>query len=63
MKYAIQTIVCGAYQENAYLLIPADENEKGCIVIDPGDDAIAIQNAIAASGHSRTVRRESVPLS
>lgn len=52
MKYAIQTIVCGAYQENAYLLIPADENEKGCIVIDPGDDAIAIRNAIAASKHT-----------
>lgn len=52
MKYAIQTIVCGAYQENAYLLIPADENEKGCIVIDPGDDMAAIQNAVAASGHA-----------
>lgn len=52
MKYAIETIVCGAYQENAYLLIPADANEKGCIVIDPGDDAEAIQRAIAASGHT-----------
>lgn len=42
MKYTIQTIVCGAYQENAYLLCAED----GCILIDPGDDLPRLQAAL-----------------
>ncbi len=48
MKYSIQTIVCGTYQENAYLLMPDDTKE--CIVIDPGDDIASIRDSIVESG-------------
>ena len=49
MNYAIKTIVCGAYQENAYLLLP--ENSRDCILIDPGDDLELLKKSIAESGY------------
>ena len=48
MKYTIQTIVCGAYQENAYLLCP--EGRAEAVLIDPGDDVSALRRALSASG-------------
>ena len=48
MKYGIQTIVCGAYQENASLLCP--EGGAEAVLIDPGDDMPALQRALSASG-------------
>lgn len=45
MKYTVQTIVCGAYQENAYLLCP--EGGSDCVLIDPGDDLNALKTALA----------------
>ena len=48
MKYTIQTIVCGAYQENAYLLCPEGRTEA--VLIDPGDDLTALRRALSASG-------------
>lgn len=46
----IQCIVCGAYQENAYLVCP--EGRGDAFVIDPGDDLDALRGAIAASGRT-----------
>ena len=48
MKYTIQTIVCGAYQNNAYLVCP--EGARDAFLIDPGDDLSALKRALAASG-------------
>lgn len=48
MKYTIQTIVCGAYRENAYLLCPEEGSEA--ILIDPGDDLSALKRALSDSG-------------
>ena len=48
MDYTIQRIVCGAYQENAYLLCAAGRND--CVLIDPGDDISTLRRAVAASG-------------
>ncbi len=48
MEYTIQKIVCGAYQENAYLLCA--EGRDDCALIDPGDDISALRHAIAVSG-------------
>jgi len=48
MNYTIKTIVCGAYQENAYLLLA--ENSRDAILIDPGDDLELLKDAIAQSG-------------
>lgn len=48
MDYTIQTIVCGAYQENAYLVCP--EGGDTAALIDPGDDLPALRRAVAASG-------------
>lgn len=48
MKYTIQTIMCGAYQENAYLLCP--EGTKDALLIDPGDDIQRLKEALSASG-------------
>ena len=48
MEYTIQKIVCGAYQENAYLLCA--EGRDDCALIDPGDDISALRRAIAVSG-------------
>lgn len=50
MKYTIQTIVCGAYQENAYLLCP--EGRQDCVLVDPGDDLPGLRRALADSGRS-----------
>lgn len=38
--HQIQRVVCGAYQENAYVL-------NGEIVIDPGDDLAAVRAAVS----------------
>lgn len=48
MKYSIQSILCGAYQENAYLLCP--EEGKAAILIDPGDDLPLLKRKLAESG-------------
>ena len=52
MKYTIECIACGSYQENAYLLCP--EEGKGAILIDPGDDLMLLKRRLAQSG--RTLR-------
>ncbi len=52
MKYSIKRIVCGAYQENAYLLCP--EAGEGALLIDPGDDLPSLQRAIRDSGRRLT---------
>ena len=48
MKYSIRMILCGAYQENAYLLCP--EGRDDAVLIDPGDDDAALARGIAGSG-------------
>ena len=48
MKYSIQTIICGAYQENAYLLCP--EGVDTAVLIDPGDGEAALLRGIEESG-------------
>ena len=48
MKYTISCIVCGAYQENAYLLCP--EGTKDAVLIDPGDDLDRLKGALGDSG-------------
>ncbi len=48
MKYEIRPVLCGAYQENAYLLLP--EGREDLLLIDPGDDDAALARAIEASG-------------
>lgn len=52
MKYEIKPVLCGLYQENAYLLCP--EGTKDALLIDPGDDLNALKRALEASG--RTLR-------
>ena len=48
MKYTIETLVCGAYQVNAYLLCP--EGSRDAVLIDPGDDIARLKKAIAEKG-------------
>ena len=48
MKYTIESIVCGAYQVNAYLLCP--EGTKDALLIDPGDDIARLKGAVTDSG-------------
>lgn len=48
MNYTIKNIVCGAYQENAYLLIA--ENSRDAVLIDPGDDLDLLKKTIADEG-------------
>ena len=48
MKYEIMPLVCGAYQVNAYLLLP--EGTKDAVLIDPGDDIARLKKAIAEKG-------------
>ncbi|MBQ8952950.1 MAG: MBL fold metallo-hydrolase [Clostridia bacterium] len=48
----IQTLVCGAYEENAYLVY--DEARRDLLVIDPGDDLPALEKAIAMTGRRLT---------
>ena len=48
MKYSIHTILCGAYQENAYLLCP--EGRDDAVLIDPGDGVAALTRGVADAG-------------
>ena len=43
MDIRVQTIVCGSYQENAYLVYLEGRNDA--LVIDPGDDVPALIKA------------------
>ena len=52
MKYEIKPVLCGLYQENAYLLCP--ERTQDALLIDPGDDLNALKRALESSG--RTLR-------
>ena len=52
MKYEIKPVLCGLYQENAYLLCP--EGTRDALLIDPGDDLNGLKRALEASG--RTLR-------
>ena len=47
-KENIRTIVCGAYQVNAYLVCP--EGRDDAFLVDPGDDLARLQEAVAQSG-------------
>lgn len=44
----IRAVVCGAYQENAYLVCP--EGRDDAFLVDPGDDLPALTQALSASG-------------
>jgi len=48
MNYSIKTIICGAYQENCYMLCP--EDSRDAVLIDPGDDLFALKRALADAG-------------
>ena len=48
MKYSIRSLVCGAYQANAYLVCP--EGSRDAFLIDPGDDLSGLKDLISASG-------------
>lgn len=48
MKYEILPLVCGAYQVNAYLLLP--EDSRDAVLIDPGDDIAKLKKTIAEQG-------------
>ena len=48
MMYISKRIVCGPYQENAFLLCP--EGTKDALLIDPGDDLPALTRALEADG-------------
>ena len=50
MKYEIKPVLCGPYQENAYLLCP--EGTRDALLIDPGDDLNALKRALEASGRT-----------
>ncbi len=49
---SIRTLVCGAYEENAYLVW--DDARDDLLVIDPGDDLPALKAAVAGSGRRLT---------
>ncbi|MBR3505209.1 MAG: MBL fold metallo-hydrolase [Clostridia bacterium] len=44
----ISPLVCGAYEENAYLVY--EEARPDCLVVDPGDDLPALEKALRLSG-------------
>ena len=48
MKYSIRMILCGAYQENAYLLCP--EGRDDAVLIDPGDGVAALARGLEGAG-------------
>ena len=48
----IQPLVCGAYEENAYLVY--DETRPDCLIVDPGDDLPALEKAVRLSGKKLT---------
>lgn len=43
MGLKIETVLCGAYEENAYIV--SMEGREDCVVIDPGDDVPALEKA------------------
>lgn len=51
-KENIRTIVCGLYQENAYLVCP--DGREDAFLIDPGDDFNALKKAVDESGRKLT---------
>lgn len=44
----IRAVVCGAYQENAYLVCP--DGRGDAFIVDPGDDLPALTRALSESG-------------
>ena len=44
----IRAVVCGAYQENAYLVCP--DGRSDAFLVDPGDDLPALTRALSESG-------------
>ena len=54
----IQTIPCGAYQENAYLVCP--DGRDDAFLVDPGDGLSALQTAINASGRTLSAAARSI---
>lgn len=44
----IRAVVCGAYQENAYLVCP--DGRSDAFIVDPGDDLPALTRALSESG-------------
>ena len=44
MKIDIRTVVCGAYQENAFVV--SAEGRDDCVVVDPGDGLAALRRAV-----------------
>lgn len=50
MKYTIECIACGPYQENAYMLCP--EEGKGAVLIDPGDDLMLLKRKLSEAGRT-----------
>ena len=44
----IETIVCGALEENAYIV--SREGEQSAFLIDPGDDYAALMRALSGAG-------------
>ena len=44
----IRAVVCGAYQENAYLVCPDDRGDA--FIVDPGDNLPALTRALSESG-------------
>ena len=48
----IQSLVCGHYDENAYIVY--DDTRDDLVVIDPGDDLPALEQAICRSGKKLT---------
>lgn len=53
MNYTVQTIPCGAYQANAYLLLPQDS--RAALLIDPGDDLELLKKTLADSARTLKV--------
>ncbi len=47
MTIDIQRAVCGAYQENAYILRAVGRDD--CVVVDPGDDLAQIERAVGGA--------------
>lgn len=44
----IDTVICGDYQTNCYIVRP--DGRPDALIIDPGDDARAIEDAVSALG-------------
>lgn len=50
MNYSIETVICGVYAENCYILLP--EGSDQAVLIDPGDDLFALRRALKAENRS-----------